>query len=45
VNNGATEVPSILIPPVAVEKENIDSTVIADGFHRREDVYRGGAGD
>jgi D-xylose transport system substrate-binding protein len=40
VNNGETEVPSIIIPPIAVEKDNIDETVIADGFHRREDVYR-----
>ncbi len=40
VNNGRTEVPSIIIQPIAVEADNIDQTVIADGFHTREEVYR-----
>lgn len=40
VNNGRKEVPAFIIQPIAVEKDNIDETVIADGFHRREDVYR-----
>lgn len=39
VNNGAIEVPSYLIAPLAVTSENVDSTVIADGFHDREEVY------
>ncbi|MFD1956747.1 D-xylose ABC transporter substrate-binding protein [Paenibacillus thailandensis] len=44
VNNGKTEVPSVLLSPIAVDKENIDDTVIADGFHAREDVYKSGSG-
>lgn len=40
VNNGMIDVPSILLDPIAVDKTNIDDTVIADGFHSREDVYR-----
>jgi D-xylose transport system substrate-binding protein len=34
------DVPSILLDPIAVDKSNIDSTVIADGFHKKEDVYK-----
>ncbi|RSK27577.1 D-xylose ABC transporter substrate-binding protein [Bacillus sp. HMF5848] len=40
VNNGKIEVPSVLLSPIAVEKSNIDETIIADGFHSEEDVYR-----
>ncbi|WP_246942825.1 sugar ABC transporter substrate-binding protein [Bacillus pinisoli] len=40
VNNGRIEVPSILLSPIAVEKSIIDETIIADGFHSEEDVYR-----
>jgi D-xylose transport system substrate-binding protein len=32
VNNGTKDVPSILLTPVAVTKETIKSTVVADGF-------------
>lgn len=40
VNNDKIDVPSILLDPVAVNKDNIDDTIIADGFHSKEDVYR-----
>ncbi|MDV7105548.1 D-xylose ABC transporter substrate-binding protein [Vibrio sp. TH_r3] len=40
LNNGLKDVPSWLLTPVAVEKSNIDSTIIADGFHSKEDVYQ-----
>jgi D-xylose transport system substrate-binding protein len=40
-NNGKIEVPSIFHDVVTVTKDNIDKTVIADGFHKREDVYAG----
>jgi D-xylose transport system substrate-binding protein len=40
VNNGKIEVPSVLLAPIAVDKSNIDETIIADGFHSREDVYK-----
>jgi D-xylose transport system substrate-binding protein len=39
VNNGKIDVPSILTDVVLVTKENLESTVIRDGFHRREDVF------
>jgi D-xylose transport system substrate-binding protein len=40
INNGKIDVPSILLDPVAVDKANIDTTLIADGFHTKEDVYK-----
>jgi D-xylose transport system substrate-binding protein len=40
LHNGVKDVPSILIPPVAVDRDNLHSTVVADGFHALEDVYR-----
>lgn len=39
INNGKIEVPSILLTPIAVNKENIDETIIADGFHSKENIY------
>ena len=39
VDNGAVKVPSYLIEPLAVTKDNMDDTIIKDGFHSREDVY------
>jgi D-xylose transport system substrate-binding protein len=40
VNNGKIDVPSILLEPIAVDKSNLDATVIKDGFHKKEDVYK-----
>lgn len=40
VDNGKIEVPSVLLDPVAVTKENIMSTVIKDGFKKLEDVFK-----
>lgn len=40
VNNGKKDVPSILLEPVVVDKSNIDSTVIADGYQKREQIYK-----
>lgn len=40
VNNGKIEVPSILLSPIAVDINNINETIIADGFHTFEDVYK-----
>jgi len=39
VNNGKIDVPSVLLDPIAVDKTNIEETIIADGFHSREDIY------
>jgi len=41
VNNGKIDVRSILLEPITVDRENLESTVIKDGFHRREDVFKG----
>ncbi|WP_201715711.1 D-xylose ABC transporter substrate-binding protein [Rossellomorea arthrocnemi] len=40
INNGKIEVPSVLLEPIAVNRDNLDRTIIADGFHLREDVYK-----
>lgn len=40
INNGKIDVPSNLLEPTLVTKENIDSTIIKDGFHSREAVYK-----
>ena len=40
VNNGKKDVPSVLLAPVVVDKDNLASTVIADGYHKREDIYK-----
>jgi D-xylose transport system substrate-binding protein len=40
VNNGAIDVPSVLNDVVTVTKENIEATVVKDGFVRREDIFK-----
>lgn len=40
VNNGRIDVASILIEPIPVDKANIDSTVVKDGFQDRDKIYR-----
>ncbi|MGH7730783.1 MAG: D-xylose ABC transporter substrate-binding protein [Candidatus Eiseniibacteriota bacterium] len=40
LHNGFKDVPCILIPPVAVDRDNVVATVVADGFHALADVYR-----
>lgn len=40
VNNGKIDVPSILLEPISVDKANLDATVIKDGFHSKEEVYK-----
>ena len=39
-NNSGLGIPFYVEVPIAVFKEQMDSTVIRDGFHSREDVYR-----
>jgi len=38
VNNGKAEVPSVLLEPVAVTKDNVKSTVIKDGFVKASEL-------
>jgi D-xylose transport system substrate-binding protein len=40
-NNGAADVPSLLLTPVAVTKDNVKSTIVADGFWTREQICTG----
>lgn len=40
VNNGSFDVPSILLPAVAVDKSNIDKVLIDSGYLKKEDVYK-----
>jgi D-xylose transport system substrate-binding protein len=40
INNGKIDVPSILQEPQAVDKENLMATIIRDGYHKFEDVYK-----
>jgi D-xylose transport system substrate-binding protein len=40
-NDGNREVPSVLLTPVAVTKDNIKSTVIADGFVKPSEICTG----
>lgn len=39
INNGKKDVPAILIAPIAVDKSNLDSTVIRDGYHTHAEIY------
>jgi D-xylose transport system substrate-binding protein len=40
-NNGKVKVPSVLLEPVAVTKDNIKQTVVADGFITAEELCTG----
>lgn len=39
VNNGFVDVPTIVTSVVPITKENLDSTIIAEGFYTKEQVY------
>lgn len=39
LDNGKREVPTILLDVVTVTKDNVDSTVVKDGFHTRQEIY------
>lgn len=39
INNGRKDVPAILIAPLAVDKANLDATILRDGYHKREEIY------
>src|SRR5580765_4233528 len=40
VNNGKIDVPSILQEPIVLDKSNVMQTVIKDGYHKLDDVYK-----
>jgi D-xylose transport system substrate-binding protein len=37
-NNGKKDVPSILLTPIAVTKDKVESTVVQDGFLKASDI-------
>jgi len=39
-NDGEFDVPSVLLDPIVVNKDNIDDTVVKDGYHKKEDIYK-----
>jgi D-xylose transport system substrate-binding protein len=41
IDNGAGKVPSVLLTPIAVTKDNVKSTVIADGFVTASELCTG----
>jgi D-xylose transport system substrate-binding protein len=41
VDNGQEKVPSVLLTPLAVTKDNIKDTVIKDGFYKPSDICTG----
>jgi D-xylose transport system substrate-binding protein len=40
VNNGKIDVPSILQEPIVLDKSNVMQTVVKDGYHKLEDIYK-----
>jgi len=40
VNNGKIDVPSVLLQPVIVDKDNIVDTVAKDGYQKLEEIYK-----
>jgi D-xylose transport system substrate-binding protein len=40
IQNGGFEVPALFLEPVAVTKDNLMETVVADGFHSEADVKK-----
>ena len=41
IDNGKVKVPSVLLDVVSVTKENMRENVVADGFHKAEEIYQG----
>lgn len=42
INNGVADIPSFLIDSILVTKKNMMGTIIKDGFHTYEEVYKFG---
>jgi len=40
INNGKKDVPAMLFEPMVLDKNNVMQTVIKDGYHKLEDVYK-----
>jgi len=42
VPNGRRDVPSVLLPPTVVDKNNIDAVLVGSGYFKKEELYGGG---
>ena len=40
INNGKIDVPALLFEPMVLDKSNVMQTVIKDGYHKLDDVYK-----
>ena len=40
INNGKADVPSVLLEPIVVDRNNIVDTVVKDGYQKLEEIYR-----
>jgi D-xylose transport system substrate-binding protein len=40
INNGKIDVPALLFEPMVLDKNNVMQTVIKDGYHKLEEVYK-----
>jgi D-xylose transport system substrate-binding protein len=40
INNGKKDVPALLFEPMVLDKNNVMQTVIKDGYHKLEEVYK-----
>lgn len=40
INNGRKDVPAILHEPIVADKNNLMETVVKDGYHKYDDVYK-----
>jgi D-xylose ABC transporter substrate-binding protein len=45
LNNGKRMVPSVLLPPMVVNRETIKLTVVADGYLEENNIYKSGEAD
>ena len=41
IDNGSKKVPSILLEPTAVDKNNLTSTIVKDGYHTLAEICAG----
>lgn len=39
INNGRKNVPSILLDPILIDRDNVDAEIIAKGVYSREELY------
>jgi D-xylose transport system substrate-binding protein len=40
VDNGKVKTPAVLLPPTAVDKDNVLATVVKDGYQKKEAIYQ-----